>query len=77
MVAGRVQMDRHRGPFSVQVRASSDGNPKNTHGRRLPAPGRLLVNEDSNLGKISGGFLTLPDSMTTTCECHQGLRQRC
>lgn len=77
MVAGRVQMDRHREPFSVQARASSDGNPKNTHGRRLPAPGRLLVNEDSNSGKISGGFLALLDSMTTTCECHQGLRQRC
>lgn len=50
MVAGRVQMDRHKEPFSVQARASSDGNPKNAHDRRLPAPGRLLVNEDSNLG---------------------------
>lgn len=28
MMAGRVQMDRHREPFSVQARASSDGNPK-------------------------------------------------
>lgn len=77
MVAGRVQMDRHREPFSVQARASSDGNPKNAHGRKLPAPGHLLGSEDSNLGKISGGFLALPDITTATCECHQGLRQRC
>lgn len=46
------------------------------HSGGLPAPGHLLVSEETNLAKISGGFLALPDSVTATCERHQGLKQR-